>query len=65
MDIRSFQVQTSERLDVAIANALDLSRTFAKELVIQGYVQIDNKIAIKASMKVQARGDHHRHYATS
>ncbi len=55
MDIRSFQVQTSERLDVAIANALDLSRTFAKELVIQGHVQIDNKIVSKASIKVQAQ----------
>jgi 23S rRNA pseudouridine1911/1915/1917 synthase len=42
-DLRTFEAPSGERLDVAIAMALDLSRTRAKELVDEGYVTLDGR----------------------
>jgi 23S rRNA pseudouridine1911/1915/1917 synthase len=53
MEERSFEASVTERLDVAIAKALELSRTYAKELVAEGFVHIDGKAVSKASTKLQ------------
>ena len=53
MDVRSFEAPAGERLDVAIAMALALSRTFAKELVNDGYVTLDGKPVGKPSTRLQ------------
>lgn len=50
---RLFQVSSPERLDIAIAVALDMSRTLAKELVNQGLVSINDKPAQKASTRLK------------
>lgn len=43
VDVRTFEAPGGERLDVAIAQALALSRTYAKELIDEGYVTIDGR----------------------
>lgn len=53
MDFRSFDAPAGERLDVAMAQALELSRTQAKELVDEGYVQIDGRPVGKPSIKLK------------
>ena len=53
MDFRSFDAPAGERLDVAMAQALDLSRTQAKELVDEGFVQIDGRPVGKPSLKLK------------
>lgn len=52
MDVRTFEAPSGERLDVAIAMALELSRTYAKELVSEGYVTIDGRPVGKAALKL-------------
>lgn len=52
MEFRSFDAPTGERLDVAIAAALETSRTYAKELVSEGYVTVDGRPVGKASTKL-------------
>jgi len=52
VDFRTFDAPAGERLDVAIAQALDLSRTYAKELVSEGYVTVDGRPVGKASSKM-------------
>jgi 23S rRNA pseudouridine1911/1915/1917 synthase len=52
---RHFQAQGPERLDIAIAMALELSRTLAKELITQGHVTINGKPTQKASTKLQGQ----------
>ncbi len=52
VDVRSFEAPDGERLDVAIAMALELSRTYAKELVSEGYVTIDGRPVGKAAHKL-------------
>ncbi len=42
-DVRTFDAPAGERLDVAIAMALEFSRTRAKELVDEGYVTLDGR----------------------
>jgi 23S rRNA pseudouridine1911/1915/1917 synthase len=42
-DVRTFDAPAGERLDVAIAMALELSRTRAKDLVDEGYVTLDGR----------------------
>ena len=53
MDIRSFEAPAGERLDVAIAVSLALSRTFAKDLVNDGYVTLDGRPVGKPSTRLQ------------
>jgi len=52
VDVRTFEAPTGERLDVAIAIALELSRTYAKELVSEGYVTLDGRPVGKAATKL-------------
>lgn len=52
MEFRSFDAPAGERLDVAIALALELSRTYAKELVSEGYVQLDGRPVGKPALKL-------------
>ena len=52
MDIKVFGAPAGERLDVAVSVAVGLSRTYAKELVTGGYVQLDGRPAAKASLKL-------------
>jgi 23S rRNA pseudouridine1911/1915/1917 synthase len=52
VDVRSFAAPAGERLDVAIAQALDLSRTFAKDLIDEGYVTLDGRPVGKAATKL-------------
>ena len=53
MDFRSFDAPAGERLDVAMAQALDLSRTQAKDLVDEGFVQINGRPVGKPSIKLK------------
>ena len=53
MDFETFEAPADERLDVAIAQALELSRTFAKELVDEGYVQLDGRPVGKPATKLK------------
>lgn len=53
VDVRTFAGPAGERLDVAIAQALELSRTFAKELVTEGYVVLNGAPVGKASLKLR------------
>ena len=58
-EVRSFVAEEEAlRLDVAIAKALDLSRTQAATLIAQGRVQVGSRVE-RASYRVQ-RGDHVR-----
>ena len=43
LDLRTFDAPAGERLDVAIAAALTLSRTRARDLVDEGYVTLDGR----------------------
>lgn len=52
VDFESFEAPAGERLDVAIALALETSRTYAKELVNEGYVQLDGRPVAKPSTKL-------------
>ena len=52
VEYRTFEAPEGERLDVAIAQALELSRTYAKELVNEGYVQLDGRPVGKAAIKL-------------
>ena len=52
MDVKVFEAPAGERLDVAIAAALAMSRTYAKELVSGGYVQLDGRPVAKAALKL-------------
>ncbi len=52
MDLRTFEAPAGERLDVAIAQALDLSRTYAKDLVDSGYVTLDGRPVGKPATKL-------------
>jgi 23S rRNA pseudouridine1911/1915/1917 synthase len=52
VDVRSFEAPANERLDVAIAQALALSRTLAKDLIDEGYVTIDGRPVGKAATKL-------------
>ncbi len=52
VDLRVFEAPAGERLDVAVSVALELSRTYAKELVTGGYVQLDGRPVAKASTKL-------------
>lgn len=53
MDVRSFVAPPDERLDVAIAQALTLSRTFAKDLVDEGHVTLDGHPVGKPSHRLR------------
>jgi 23S rRNA pseudouridine1911/1915/1917 synthase len=53
LDFKTFGAVAGERLDVAMALALEVSRTYAKELVDQGYVQLDGRPVGKASTKLK------------
>ena len=52
MDLRTFEAPLGERLDVAIAQALDLSRTYAKELIDCGHVTLNGRPIGKAATKL-------------
>jgi 23S rRNA pseudouridine1911/1915/1917 synthase len=52
VEVRVFEAPAEERLDVAIAIALELSRTRAKELITEGYVQLDGRPVGKPSHKL-------------
>src|SRR5690606_36710886 len=50
MEVRTFDAPSGERLDVAIAQALAVSRTFAKDLVSEGYVTlVDRPVCMPAT----------------
>lgn len=53
LDFRSFEAPAGERLDVAIALALSLSRSYAKDLVDEGHVQINGRPVGKAATKLK------------
>jgi 23S rRNA pseudouridine1911/1915/1917 synthase len=53
VDVRSFEAPAGERLDVAIAQALALSRTAAKDLVDEGMVTLDGRPVGKPSTKLR------------
>ena len=52
LDFRTFDAPQGERLDVAIAQALALSRTYAKSLVDDGYVMLDGRPVGKPATKL-------------
>jgi len=52
VDVRTFEAPAGERLDVAIAQALGLSRTHAKDLIDEGYVTIDGRPIGKPATKL-------------
>jgi len=52
VDVRSFEAPAGERLDVAIAQALALSRTAAKDLVDEGHVTLDGHPVGKPATKL-------------
>ena len=52
MDFRVFEAPAGERLDVAISLELETSRTYAKELVSEGYVQLNGQPALKPATKL-------------
>jgi len=52
VDVRSFEAPAGERLDVAIAQALALSRTAAKDLVDEGLVTLDGRPVGKPATKL-------------
>lgn len=52
VDVKVFEAPAGERLDVAISVAMNLSRTYAKELVLGGFVELDGRPAAKASVKL-------------
>jgi 23S rRNA pseudouridine1911/1915/1917 synthase len=52
VDVRTFEAPAGERLDVAIAQELALSRTYAKDLIDEGYVTIDGRPVGKPATKL-------------
>jgi 23S rRNA pseudouridine1911/1915/1917 synthase len=52
MDFRTFEARAGERLDAAMAGAIDISRTTAKELIQEGYAQINGRPVSKASQRL-------------
>lgn len=52
VDVRSFEAPAGERLDVAIAQALSLSRTAAKDLVDEGMVTLDGRPVGKPALRL-------------
>ena len=52
VDVRTFEAPADERLDVAIAQALGMSRTHAKDLIDEGYVTIDGRPIGKPATKL-------------
>jgi len=53
VDVRSFEAPAGERLDVAIAQALALSRTVAKDLVDDGFVTLDGRPVGKPAFRLR------------
>jgi 23S rRNA pseudouridine1911/1915/1917 synthase len=53
VDVRSFEAPAGERLDVAISQALTLSRTVAKDLVDDGMVTLDGRPVGKPATKLR------------
>lgn len=53
MDFRTFEAPAGERLDVAIALMLELSRTQARTLVDEGFVQLDGRPVGKPATKLR------------
>lgn len=51
--MRAFDAPAGERLDVAIAQALAMSRSYAKELIDEGFVTIDGRPVGKASITLR------------
>ncbi len=51
-DLRTFDAPAGERLDVAIAQALTISRTQAKDLVDDGFVTVDGRPVGKPATKL-------------
>jgi 23S rRNA pseudouridine1911/1915/1917 synthase len=49
VEFRSFEGPKGERLDIAISERLELSRTYAKNLITNGFVQINGKPMDKPS----------------
>jgi 23S rRNA pseudouridine1911/1915/1917 synthase len=52
MEVKVFEAPAGERLDMAISVALTVSRTYAKELVTDGFVQVDGRPVAKAATKL-------------
>lgn len=52
VDVRTFYGPAGERLDVAIAQALAFSRTYAKELVTEGFVMLNGAPVGKPAHKL-------------
>ena len=55
METRTFEAVGNDRLDIAIATALGLSRTLAKDLITQGLVHINDQVTTKASTKLHGQ----------
>ncbi|MEZ4632855.1 MAG: RluA family pseudouridine synthase [Deinococcales bacterium] len=55
LDYRVFEAPAGERLDVALAQALATSRSHAKSLIVEGYVQLDGRPQEKASLKLSGK----------
>ncbi len=55
MDFRTFSAPEGERLDVAVSAALEMSRSRAKTLVTDGYVQVDGRPVAKPSAKLSGQ----------
>ena len=53
MEHKTFTAPANERLDVAIAINLELSRSYAKELVDEGYVQLNGRPVGKPATKLK------------
>jgi 23S rRNA pseudouridine1911/1915/1917 synthase len=53
VEFKSFEAPAGERLDVAISQSLAMSRTYAKELVNDGYVTLDGKPVGKPATRLQ------------
>ena len=54
METHTFEAPDGERLDIAIAMALELSRSYAKMLVDEGYVTVDGRPVGKPATKLAA-----------
>lgn len=52
-EFRSLEAIAEERLDIALAQGLELSRSYAKNLVLEGYVQVDGQPVMKAAHKLK------------
>lgn len=52
LDFKVFEAPSGERLDIALATLLDESRSFAKYLIVGGYVQLDGKPTEKPAYKL-------------